>query len=176
MYGLVETVDNLEDVYSSDYGEIITIYTLVDITISDIAKYKPEDIPIKTSSGIVWDMGDYIRAKNQQANFSTLIQTVSIKANPLQISTPRVIKSPVAFGSKYKSIKKCWTVSFTLEHEGFYTNHDPFDLLLEDLEGVPIILGLTESKTLKEPQWCTFGSKCNMVIRSDLINTTHNLS
>ena len=171
MYGLVETIDNLDDVYASDYGELITVYTLIDITISNIVKYKPEDIPIKTSSGIVWDMGDYIKAKNQQANFSTLIQTISIRANPLQISTPRITKAPTTFGSKYKSIKKCWAISFTLEHAGFYTNIGPHDLLLEDLDGVPIILGLTESKTVKEPLWTVSGSKCNILISSDPIKT-----
>lgn len=75
-------------------------------------------------------------ARNQQRNWETLNQIISLRILPTQISKP-------TFDSDL------WSFTFDVEHPtDIELNGDPVGILNADATDVPMITGLGESKTL----------------------------
>ena len=63
--------------------------------------------------------GEDMRECQQQQNFLTLFQTISLRANPIVKRSPKVEKCNIGnlgFGKKYKGTHRVW--SWTFEFEG----------------------------------------------------------
>lgn len=131
-----------------------TTYTLIDITETRLYRYQyGEDL-----------------AKSQQQNFSTLLQTIGMRVNPIYEQAPKVETIDVSrfnFGKQYQGMHQVWTFSFHIEYDSGFadTNGNPTGMLIEDLHLVPIIIGLTETVEIPLP---IFNTKdvdyCNTVI------------
>lgn len=93
--------------------------------------------------------------RNQQRNFDTLIQCISMRCQPMNIY------GPVTFTNDEQTY---WTFSFESDKQDiFLLDDDPVGILKQDCHNVPMIIGLTESE--KElfftPYLITLGDKPN---------------
>lgn len=84
------------------------------------------------------NVNDWNRSRNQQRNFETLLQIISLRSQPERISAPQRTDS-------------MWSFSFEVEAESTFSldgNADPFAALYKDCNGVPMIVGLDESQSI----------------------------
>ena len=93
-------------------------------------------IPFEDRVGqTIQDESDWHRSRNQQRNWETLLQIISLRAQPVAI-TPT------------QKTDKGWQFEFEIEAEGAYsTNADPDNLesLYIDCAGVPMMTQLDEA-------------------------------
>ena len=91
---------------------------------------------------------DWHRSRNQQRNWETLIQLLSLRTQPMQLGDPTVdqVIPGEDFGSHYRGPQRMWTFDFAVESPMiFHANGDEVALLRGDSEQVPMIMGLTET-------------------------------
>lgn len=112
---------------------IVLCRTLFDITKTNVSnRRKTMDI---VSSEI-------IKQRNQQSNYETVIQVISLRALPENISEPKVTKMVD------KNVN-CWEFQFeVLQNSVFNDGDNELGNLYTDCNGVPMIVGLDESKNL----------------------------
>ena len=102
------------------------LYTLVDITKTNARK------------------GDSFLAQNQQQNYLTCLQTISLRANPTLLQDPKneLINIKVLnFGKLYNGKHMVWKLDFDFEHESAHSTI----FLEKDFNFVPIIDNLNET-------------------------------
>jgi hypothetical protein len=89
-------------------------------------------------------------ARNQQRNWETVQQIISLRTQPTIIST-NSFEDDVKrynFGINYKSKQKIWSFKFSVEYADIYqVGNDRFGLAKYDFNITPVILGLTETAT-----------------------------
>jgi len=121
--------------------KLFKIHTLVDITNTNV-----------TSGGGL--------ERNQQRNWETFLQVLSLRTQLHNISGPELLANvhPTKFGLgfNHRNAHNVWVMEFVLEFDGvFGTPEDPFCILAEDFEKVPIITGLTETIKIDPPVFMT---------------------
>jgi len=143
------------------YKEIWHAVTLVDIT---------ETGALRGSS----------KARNQQRNFETLQQCVSMLSQPWGLNTP-VVKSfssihsqlkdtGVTFGSKHDFSQELitdlniWTWRFGIENVGVFGKRMHATNLEEILQNIPVITGLDENAVLDPPVFSFTPEDRNMLL------------
>jgi len=90
---------------------------------------------------------EWVVARNQQRNWETLLQVISLRAQPLKIVGPRKV-DVVKFSGVNRSVN-AWKFNFEIEHAGvFRYENDELGKLVEDANGVPMLTGLNESLDL----------------------------
>lgn len=94
---------------------------------------------------------DAVKQRMQQANFETILQIVSMRSQPENITTPVLVSTKFGadspWGSAYRSKKpvNSWEFEFTVNYKQVFANeHDKLGALLQDCRGVPMIKDLTE--------------------------------
>lgn len=110
--------------------------TLFDCSSTGITgHFRIGQIPFKDHNGRdIRNVNDWNRSRNQQRNFETLLQIISLRSQPERISTP-------------KHTSKGWTFTFEVEAESTFAldgDPNPFAALYKDCNGVPMITGLDE--------------------------------
>ena len=116
----------------------IGCYTLFDITQTGVLnRSRPPENSVDT---------DWLLKRNQQANFDSIVQAISLRSQPENISKPQRIKlsSDVItnLGLNYKLTEKvyCWTFFFNVSFAGIYDNGiEEFGHLYSDVNGVPMV-------------------------------------
>ena len=114
----------------------IGCYTLFDITQTGVLnRSKPPENAVNT---------DWYLKRNQQANFDTIVQSISLRSQPENITKPKKITKPddINFGNMYdiKDTKECWYFTFAVNFASVYDDgNDEFGYLYTDCEGVPMI-------------------------------------
>jgi len=104
------------------------IKTLIDITQTGQSKFKSKDRLLI----------------NQQANWNTFLQVLSMRVNPLFENAPTVSKADVeglGFGKDYEGKHNVWTFTFETERELALSE----ELLATDFDLVPVVTSLTET-------------------------------
>ena len=112
--------------------QFFTIKTLVDIT--NTGDFNPY-----TSKGVI-RVGSEKKSYNQAQNLNTLLQTISLRTQPVIVGDVRVDVDQMNigdFGTFADDGISIWTLKFATEHPQAIT----IDLLRTDLDGVPIITG-----------------------------------
>lgn len=114
------------------------IYTLVDIT--ETKQYRKD--PLRE---LQWQ---------QQQNFSMLLQTIGMRANPLQIKSfpaDMIDVKDFMFGTEIQGNHLVWELEFQIEYDNAFTDDhgDETALLKRDLHFVPVISGLEETVNLR---------------------------
>lgn len=107
-------------------------YTLVDIT----------------PTGVTSNDSEQEFARNQQRNWETIQQIVSLRTKPDITFTDNFTDDVrhYNFGVNYKGEQKIWTFKFTVDRADFYQDGpDKFGLIKNDFKLTPMILGLTET-------------------------------
>lgn len=125
-----------------------TAVTLVDITATGITRG-----------------GDELQ-RNQQRNWETILQTISLGAQPVEITEPRVNSwnlDEFDFGEFYEGEHKVWYWDFAVEHaDVFKVGDNPVGKLEEYFSQVPIICGLEETARFMLPIFYPYGAIKNI--------------
>lgn len=114
--------------------------------------FRPSIIPFEDQTGrLISDQQDWNRARNQQRNWETIVQMISLRTQPMDISNTSVVDG-------------VWEFSFEIETPGVYSangNIDNYDSLLSECDGIPMIIGLDETTDLV-PKLIATGRKQNI--------------
>lgn len=122
--------------------------TRFDITPSGIRNhYRAHQLPGQDELGRhIPDQAAWIRARNQQRNWDTLNQIISLRCLPENISSPKKLTEPAGTH---------WVFRFEIMDAAAVSSpQDPVGLLAADSKGVPMITGLDEDSgigTVLEP-------------------------
>lgn len=124
-------------------------YTLVDITNTGITKFSKE----------------HEQSRNQQRNWETVQQILSLRSQPFAL-TQNNFACDIAdynFGSNYQGQHEVWQFEFFIEMADLYKlNNNPVGILEQDFNHAPIIIGLTETATFNMPLFFTSGNNKNI--------------
>lgn len=125
-------------------------YTLIDITKTDVLDNRP----------------DHSLQRNQQRNWETVYQILSLRAQLLDFKYLGYIEedlSNFSFGINYQGLHRIWQFEFAVEHDGIYNiDADRYGTLKDDFKITPIILGLTETASPNIPLFYASGSDKNI--------------
>jgi hypothetical protein len=93
--------------------------------------------PFQDALGTVIDnQSTWTRSRNQQRNFETILQMISLRAQPTVISDPKEHHGE-------------WSFEFEVETPGVYSSTgsaDDTSALLQECQGTPMIIGLGETR------------------------------
>ncbi len=135
----------------------IEITTLVDITNTNV---------IRSNQGTQLEL-------DQNRNFITLLQCAELRSVIIYKDAPQIVEQDVnrlGFGTKYTGKHKVWKFRFNPDREAVY--FDPkggeIGLLLDDLDGVPVIKNLTETINIEKAIF-----DCTSIAGKNTIITAH---
>lgn len=128
-------------------------WTLVDITNTGITKYSQK--------------AEFKR--NQQRNWETVTQLVSLRSQLISLeylSATLESVSKFEFGSIYTGKHSVWSFKFTVEHKDVYKlNNDDVGILIADFAQTPIIVNLKETAKFPLPLLYTTGENKNIYFK-----------
>lgn len=125
--------------------EQFKIVTLVDITRTKCSRAETDKIKV-----------------GQQANFNTLLQSIGIRSNVEWHVDPEMHTGRLPTG---EGKANHWVWEFFVERDFVFTkDNDPVGLLVEDLNGVPIIPDLMNNVELSPAAFLTSGEQQNIWI------------
>jgi hypothetical protein len=133
--------------------------TKFDITCTGVVgHYKSSRVPFEDRAGHkIIDQESWDRSRNQQRNWETLTQLISLRTQVFDISDPMEEKS-------------FWRFEFSTETpDAFGTADDPVRILREDSNLVPMLRELDNDPDV-EPMLITYGPKQNIWFRIISIN------
>jgi hypothetical protein len=155
-------------------GRVLVCHTLVDITATRVVTNYRQDLPqfIDHAGQTVKDQTSWNTSRNQQRNYETVIQIISLRAQPIYLETPSVTVCDLVdfnFGSEFKGKQRVWCFKFAVEHAGVFdiAAHD-LAALLNDVDRVPCITGLTESAKFTHPVFVAWGHGTNICFSNAL--------
>jgi len=127
-----------------------------------------------TATGVIRDQDTDSLPRNQQRNWETLLQCMGLRTQPLNIEQPVLIEhaklNTMDFGDFYTGEHNVWVWQWCTEREGVYDLPGrPMGGLLQDLEQVPIITGLTETARFMLPIFYPHGTIKNIYITQQAI-------
>jgi hypothetical protein len=112
----------------------IQCQTLFDITATGTTGHvKPSRMPYQDQAGKkITDVESWNRSRNQQRNWETVNQLVSLRTQVTELTDPQQINGQ-------------WQFEFEVENENLFTNGtDQLAVLKADCMGVPMLTGLNE--------------------------------
>jgi len=101
-------------------------------------------------------VSDWQYLRNQQRNYETIIQCLSLRCQPLNIAGPYIYTN--------NDNQLYWSIQFETDKEDiFRLKDDPIGVLKQDCQHVPMIVGLGESERelFFTPYMITHGSSTN---------------
>lgn len=129
-------------------------YTLIDITETKVLTQSVEQQ----------------KQRNQQRNWETINQLLSLRAQLLEFNYLSMVSADVAdyaFGINYTGTHNIWSFDFAVEREDIYAvNHDKYGALKDDFKIAPIILGLDETATPPLPLFYASGADKNIYFKT----------
>jgi hypothetical protein len=142
------------------------IKTLVDISATGMISEYRKDVPlpfVDDLKNIINNQETWNISRNEQRNWETLVQCISIRAQPIMLKEPvveTVSISSMDFG--YTGKHKVWTMEFGFElADIFKVDNDPISLLAEQLDIIPVLTDLQETVNLTTNTLATTGAKVN---------------
>jgi hypothetical protein len=117
--------------------------TLIDITRTNVNSRRNR---LDTDGGI----NDIVKQRGQQSNFETVLQVISMRAQPEDITDPEKSMQLLKdgnWGTQYKNTTKVpvWEFQFTVAYDEIFSNGtDKLAFLLEDCANVPVVTRLDE--------------------------------
>jgi hypothetical protein len=126
-----------------------TCYTLFDIT--PTAVFSSYSQPFTDAAKQPVDSEEsWERSRNQQRNWDTMVQIISMRAQPISLSKPkRIATVDHPFIENFPGKQHVWSFTFGVEvREAFRKGEDPVWALKQDSDMVPMSIGLEESADL----------------------------
>jgi hypothetical protein len=142
------------------------IHTLIDITENGRLNLA---FPFKTLAGeVVHDKHTLAIARNQNNNFTTMIQLLQLRGNVTWESPPIKLSESLAnmrFGTAYNDTQTSWHFKFFTEQAEVYgdTNTNNIGNLIDDFDLIPILSFCKET--------VTFPTNTFITANDDTINT-----
>ena len=135
-----------------------TVHTLVDITDNGLLK---KEFPFKTKADeMVHDKQSLFIARNQNSNFTTMLQLLQIRGNITWEQSPKKLHDIIVntkFGTVYNGKQMSWSFEFQTEQQDVYgdslTNN--IGQLVEDFDLVPLIAFCKETSTFPSNTFIT---------------------
>jgi hypothetical protein len=119
--------------------------TLFDITRTGISNRKP---PTNCTAEF---LTEWEKKRNTQCNYDTIIQVLSLRSQPEDLSEPLmkdvVFADSTMFGFLFEGeeVQSCWEFDFTINHAHvFFDGIDELGFLYSDCEAVPMIKVTTQ--------------------------------
>ena len=139
----------------------IKVRTRFDITATGVTgHFKSSRVPFVDAAGqSIDELDSWNRSRNQQRNWETLIQLISLRTQIDNLTKP-------VFNAQ-----DSWSFEFTTETEIFHDGTDPVGVLKLDSDGVPMLRDLDNDPDI-ESVLITSGSKQNIWFSSETINTS----
>lgn len=136
----------------------IKVRTRFDITATGVTgHFKSARLPFTDKSGKKIDSLDsWNRARNQQRNWESLTQLISLRTQIFNLTDPEIIDS-------------FWQFEFQTETEIFNDSSDPVGILKADAAGIPMLQELDNDPDI-EPVLITSGPKQNIWFSAETIN------
>ena len=133
------------------------VHTLIDITENGNLK---QTFPFKTLGGeVVHNKESLIIARNQNSNFSTVLQLLQMRGNITWEKPPMRINDTLgnsAFGSAYEGKHISWHFQVFTEQPEVYGNpKEPSAQLIDDFDLVPILNFCKETATFPTATFIT---------------------
>jgi len=152
---------------SSDLNNLIRCFSLIDITKTDVVQRYKNDLHFIDSAGQdVTTEEEFNHSRNQQRNYETLLQVISLRAQPIYTEKPTCLMSTdlsnYKFGAQFENSANLWEFTFGVEHEGVFDSDRLFGALEDDVNKVPIIGELNESILLPVSIFSTVGDLKNI--------------
>jgi hypothetical protein len=130
-----------------------TGYSLIDITNTGVTRSNDPDS----------------LERNQQRNWETVLQCISLRTQPMQIQPPQemvVDLSYLNFGDMYQGEQKVWQWIWAVERQEIYDlPNKPLGALMSDFEQVPVVTCLTETARFMLPIFYPYGSIKNIYFK-----------
>jgi hypothetical protein len=118
--------------------------------------YRASQVPFRDRTGrTIANEQDWNFARNQQRNWETILQMISLRTQPMNLSSTTVEN-------------QVWEFTFEVEAKGVYSvNADVnnMDALLQECNGIPMVTNLTEQAGL-ESSLIAQGSRQNIWFKS----------
>ena len=118
----------------------ISVRTLFDCTDTGVVGHiKHDQLPFKDRANqLISDDPAWLKSRNQQRNWESLLQVISLRTQPFEVIEP-----------KFNKDNSCWEFTFAVEFESLYSDGtDDLAELKRDLDQVPMIVGLNETADL----------------------------
>jgi len=139
----------------SDYS--YTLHTLLDLTKTGVLR--DQLVPIVGLKDLAGQnlgtKSDWTRSRNQQRNWETIIQLLSLRTQPTvtdPIKLEDQLLSQFGFDSMYGERAAVWSVTFSTDNvDVFRVDHNPIALLQDDFDKIPMVAGLTETVDINPP-------------------------
>ena len=134
------------------------VHTLVDITDNGLLK---KEFPFKTKSGeMVHDKQSLFTARNQNSNFTTMLQILQIRGNIEWEHPPMKVNDLVIntkFGQAYDGKHNIWTFTFLTEQQNVYGDDASGNIgnLIGDFDLIPILSFCKETATFPSNTFIT---------------------
>jgi hypothetical protein len=132
---------------------------LFDISVTGVTgHYRSARVPFEDRAGQqITDLDSWNRARNQQRNWETVLQLISLRSQPLDLQIP-------------DKINNAWVFTFCIETPRVFDDGiESLGLLLKDCEGVPMLNNLGEARSLEPVLRCN-GTDSNIWFKELPIN------
>lgn len=113
------------------------------------------------NTGARKDAGFVLHSKEQ--NYLSVLNTISMRANPTIVKPPTQVMEFPDFGSSYGNPTVAWHMIFEIEY-GIHS----IEMLEEDFQLVPVITGLDEKVTLEYSVFRTKPDQYKNIIFNEL--------
>jgi hypothetical protein len=124
-----------------------TLYTLIDITETNVTKSNTLDL----------------KGYNQQQNFNTVLQLISLRTQPLDYKIEVLEAQDLVnfeFGNSYKGLHTVWKLEFVSEYTDVFSNNNNKTYFLEqDFDGAAFISNLNNTLTFHNNNFETKNKK-----------------
>ena len=126
-----------------------------------------------TATGVIRSQDNNSVDRNQQRNWETILQCISLRTQPHNVHGPLVSEELLEnyeFGDFYTGRQKIWVWTWSVESKEVYDlPGNPLSGLLQDFEQVPIITGLTETAKFMLPIFYPYGTIKNIYIKQQVM-------
>ena len=127
--------------------EIITCYSLIDITATGVVGTHKADVGTES----------WMFRRNQQRNWETMLQLIGLRAQPVYLKDPVVLHdqdlTSYRFSSQFQGNHRVWTFEFASEHDQVFG--PDLALLMDDVHNIPVNVGLDETVEVEIPLFDT---------------------
>ncbi len=112
----------------------------------------------------VTDVPRWVQQRNTQCNLDTIIQVISLRGQPENFTSPKIVKIPLdhEFGNTYTNLDNysCWTFDFEVHHSSVFEDGiESLGALYKDCQGVPMIHVNTQHPELQNSLDITSNAK-----------------
>ena len=135
------------------------VYTLFDITCTNVIRHPKPTEP---------NHRENLFQRNQQRNWETIQQVLAMRAQIYVVELPKVIESCQFFPKKLFKKTRAWVFEFGVEQVDVYG--PDLRLLLDDCNGTPMILDLTENAVMSVSSLECYSNLRNIII--EFLGTT----